>query len=63
MIKKLYLVQYEKKDEDSLPALIVADPDITLQNGNKKVLNIIVGDYADELIKELTKEAADNGNE
>lgn len=60
MIKKLYLVQYEKKDEDSLPALIVADPDITLPNGNKKILSIIVGDYADELIRELTKEAADN---
>lgn len=62
MIKKLYLVQYEKK-EDELPALIVADPDITLPNGNKKILNIIIGDYADELIKELTKEAADNDNE
>ena len=63
MIKKLYLVQYEKKDEDSLPFLIVADPDITLPNGNKKILNIIIGDYADELIKELTKEAADNDSE
>ena len=62
MIKKLYLVQYEK-NEDGLPALIVADPDITLPNGNKNILNIIIGDYADELIKELTKEAADNDNE
>ena len=62
MIKKLYLVQYEN-NEDGLPALIVADPDITLPNGNKKILNIIIGDYADELIKELTKEAADNDNE
>lgn len=59
-MKKLYLIQYEKENEDSLSALIVADPDITLPNGNKKVVNIIVGDYADELIKELTKEAADN---
>lgn len=59
-MKKLYLIQYEKENEDSLPDLIVADPDITLPNGNKKIINIIVGDYADELIKELTKEAADN---
>ena len=61
-MKKLYILQYEK-DESGFASLVVADPDITLPNGNKKVINIIVGDYADELIKELTKEAADNGNE
>ncbi len=60
-MEKLYILSYEKSDND-FSTLVVADPDITLPNGNLKVVNVIVGDYAEELIKELTKEAADNGN-
>lgn len=57
MSKKLYVLQYD--DDNDLPSLAVVDPDITLPNGNKKVINIIVGDYANELLHELTKEAQD----
>ena len=55
MSKKLYVLQYD--DNNDLPSLAVVDPDITLPNGNKKVINIIVGDYANELLHELIKEA------
>ena len=58
-MEKLYILRYEKSDND-ISALVIADPDIKLPNGNIKVVNIIIGNYADELIKELTKEAADN---
>ena len=61
MIKKLYIVQYEQ-NEDGFSSLTVADPNITLPNGNKKVIKILIGDYADQILKELT-EAADNDNE
>lgn len=54
MSKKLYILQYD--DNNDLPSLAVVDPDITLPNGNKKVINIIVGDYANELLHELIKE-------
>lgn len=57
MSKKLYVLQYD--DDKDLPSLAVVDPDITLPNGNKKVINIIVGDYANELLHELIKEAQD----
>ena len=57
MSKKLYVLQYD--DDNDLPSLAVVDPDITLPNGNKKVINIIVGDYANELLHELIKEAQD----
>lgn len=57
-MKKLYILQYD--DDNDLPSLAVVDPDITLPNGNKKVVNIIIGDYANELLHELTKEASDN---
>lgn len=53
-MEKLYILKYDNNDD--LPALIIADPDVTLPNGNKKVINIIVGDYADELLHELIKE-------
>lgn len=53
-MEKYYIVKYEKK-EDGLSALIVADPDITLLNGNKKVVKILIGSYADDILKELTE--------
>ena len=53
-MEKLYILRYEKSDND-ISALVIADPDIKLPNGNIKVVNIIIGNYADELIKELTK--------
>lgn len=61
-MKKLYILQYEK-NEDDFSTLIVADPDIKLPNGNIKVINIMIGAFVDKIIKELTKEAADNDSE
>ena len=55
-MKKLYILQYETSDdENGLNALIVADPDKTLPNGNIKVVKILIGDYADNIFKELTE--------
>lgn len=57
MSKKIYILQYD--DDNGLPSLAVGDPDISLPNGNIKVINVIVGDYANELLHELIKEAQD----
>lgn len=58
-MEKLYILSYEKSEND-LSALVIADPDITLPNGNIKVVKILIGSYADDMIKELTEEAVDN---
>ena len=52
-MKKWLIVQYDTDDE--LSGLIVADPEKTLPNGNKEVIKILIGDYADEIYKELTE--------
>lgn len=59
-MEKLYILKYIKGDEDSLSQLIVADPYKTLPNGNKEIITMIIGDYADELFHELIKEGDDN---
>ena len=53
-MKKWLIVQYDTDDE--LHGLIVADPEKTLTNGNKEVIKILIGNYADEIYKELTEE-------
>lgn len=53
-MEKLYILSY-KKSENDLSALVIADPDITLPNGNIKVVKILIGDYADDIFKELTE--------
>lgn len=54
MIKR-YVLQYET--EKGAPSLLhVADPDIKLENGNIKILTTFIGEGADDLIRELTKE-------
>lgn len=53
-MKRWLIVQYDTDSE--LHGLIVADPKKTLPNGNKEVITILVGDYADEIYKELTGE-------
>lgn len=55
-MNKIYILSYEKSERD-LPALVVAETNYTSPNENLKIANIIVGDYAEKLIKELTKEA------
>ena len=52
-MKKLYILQYETR-ENSLNALIVADPDKKLANGNYKIISTFFGAGADQLINELT---------
>lgn len=52
-MKRLLIVQYDTDSE--LHGLIVADPKKTLPNGNKEVIKILIGDYADEIYKELTE--------
>lgn len=55
-MKKLLIVQYDYPDEgDGLTALIVADPDKVLPNGNYEVKKILLGKYADEIYKQLTE--------
>ena len=56
-MKKWLIVQYDTDDE--LHGLIVADPEKTLPNGNKEVISILVGTYADEIYKELTEGKGD----
>ena len=53
-MRKLYILEYKK--EDGLSSLTIADPDIKLDNGNIKVLGILIGDYADEIINALIRE-------
>lgn len=52
-MKRLLIVQYDTDGE--LSGLIVADPEKILPNGNKEVIKILIGDYADEIYKELTE--------
>lgn len=55
-MEKRYVLSYEKREsDDAFSALVVADPDIKLENGNIKVVKIIIGDRANEIMDELTK--------
>ena len=56
-MKRWLIVQYDT--DSDLHGLIVADPENTLPNGNKEVISILVGDYADEIYKELTEGKGD----
>lgn len=60
-MRKLYILEY--KNENGLSALTVADPDTKLDNGNYKVLSILIGDYADEVLAALIKEEATSESE
>lgn len=55
-MKKLYIIEYDDAD---IHSLTVADPEKKLENGNLKIINIIIGGYADELLHELTKQPED----
>ena len=55
-MKKLLVVQYETSDvENGINRLIVADPYKKLPNGNNEVIKVLIGDYADEVFKQLTE--------
>lgn len=51
--KEWLLIKYDTDKE--LNALIVANPEEKLPNGNLKVVKILIGDYADKIYKELTE--------
>ena len=52
--EKWYLIKYKTVTEkNGLNSLTVVDPDVTLDNGNKEVVKILIGSYADEVMKEL----------
>lgn len=55
-MKKQLIVIFDT-DKD-LHNLAVVDPDEQLSNGNYKVVKVLIGDYADEVYKELTEDKA-----
>lgn len=53
------LVIYEKaKTDKEMNRLIVVNPNKKLDNGNNEVIKILIGDFADEVYKELTEDKA-----
>ena len=55
-MKKQLLVIYDT--DTDLNCLTVVDLEEKLPNGNNKVIKILIGDYADEVYKELTEDKA-----
>ena len=53
-MKKQLLVIYDTDTE--LHGLTVVDLEEKLPNGNNKVIKVLIGDYADEIYKELTED-------
>ena len=48
-------VIYEKaKTDKEMNRLIVVNPNKKLDNGNNEVIKILIGDFADEVYKQLT---------
>lgn len=65
-MKKWYLVEYEEAEHNGIkgmPTLTVVDTDATLGNGNNKVVKIMMGASAEEVLKILTEEGAEYGIE
>ena len=50
-MRKMLIVIYDT--DNDLHGLIVVNPDKTLPNGNKEVIKILCGNYADDIYKEL----------
>jgi hypothetical protein len=55
-MKKQLLVIFDT-DKD-LHGLVVVDPEEQLPNGNNKVIKTLLGNYADDVYKELTEDKA-----
>lgn len=65
---KNYIIQYDGDSRQThtgskLPTLAVIDPDDVLDNGNNRVVKLFIGAYADEVLKILTVEGAENAIE
>ncbi len=52
MKKDTYVIVLEQ-NEAGLNALFVVDPNKVLPNGKNEVIKVLIGDYADEIAKEL----------
>ena len=52
-MKKILLVIFDT--DSDLHGLTVVDSEERLPNGNNKVIKTLIGDYADDIYKELTK--------
>lgn len=59
-MRKQLIVVYDDNSEfqNKLNGLIVVDPDVVLENGNFKVVKILIGDYADDVYRDLTEDKA-----
>ena len=55
-MKKQLLVIYDT--DTDLHGLSVVDLEEKLPNGNNKVIKVLIGDYADEVYKDLTEDKA-----
>ena len=55
-MKRQLVVIYDT--DSNLNRLIVVDPEEQLENGNNKVIKILIGDYADEVFRDLTEDKA-----
>lgn len=59
-MKKQLLVIYDT--DTDLNGLTVVDLEEKLPNGNNKVIKVLIGDYADEVYKDLTNDKVWNIN-
>ena len=59
-MRKQLIVVYDENSEfqNKLNGLIVVDPDVVLENGNFKVVKVLIGDYADEVYRDITEDKA-----
>lgn len=53
-MEKHLLVVYQQNDD--MNQLMVADLDVKLPNGNNKVHSVFLGNMADDIYKQLTKD-------
>lgn len=57
-MKKQLFVIYDT--DTDLHGLTVVDLEEKLPNGNNKVIKVLIGDYADDIYKELTEDKSSN---
>lgn len=55
-MKRQLLIIYDT--DSNLNGLIVIDPEEQLENGNYKPIKILIGDYADDVYRDLTEDKA-----
>ena len=53
-MEKLLIIYEKAKTDKEMNRLIVVNPNKKLDNGNNEVIKILIGDFADEVYKQLT---------